>query len=148
MNITSMLTQIEALIKNYFGEALIWDEKSGGLRGKYFYTNFKGTQTGIFLGFLMNSDLVNPKKCVVFVFGDPKCRLTRDLARETEKLLIQLKEGIVRKGVHKINFTLVKQDLPSLVSTIDIGKDDNEAIKFFEESLLLFVQTGLSTRAS
>ena len=144
MNLNLFLTQIEALIKSYFGEVLIWDERSTGLRGKYFYTQSRSAQVGIFLGFTINSDLSKPQKGIVFVFADPKSRILRDLTRETETLLDQILVEINQKDSLKINFVLVKGELPSLVRTINIEQENEaKAIEFFRESLLVLVKTGL-----
>lgn len=145
MDLSSLLSQIEELITSYFGKVLIWDERSAGLRGKYFYTDIRGTEVGIFLGFTMNTDLMRPHKCIVFVFADPKSRIKRDLIRETESLLEEMMKEIGQKDSIKINFLLVKGDLPSLVRTADIDpQNEAKTIRFFKESLQLLVKTSVS----
>ncbi len=137
-----MLNEIEVLIRDHFGEVLIWDEKAAGLQGKYFYTAIRGIQAGIFLGFTMGSELLKPEKCIVFLFADPKSKIMKRLAVETEDLLRKIMKEIGQKYSSKINFALIKKDLPSLVRTFNIDQEgETNAMDFFAESLLLLKST-------
>ncbi|MFQ5940577.1 MAG: hypothetical protein ACE5KA_02615 [Nitrososphaerales archaeon] len=144
MDLNSLLTEIDGLIRSHFSDALIWNEGSAGLRGKYFYTKTRGMEIGIFLGFTIDSEILKPHKCLVFVFADPRSRIVKDLATETEVLLEQMVCEIGQKHSLKSNFVAVRGDLPSLVRTLNIEQENEaKAMEFFKESLLVLVKSGL-----
>jgi len=125
-----ILYTIELLIKDNFKDAIIWDEKSLTLKGKYFYTNIKGVQVGIFLGFTIKDE--RPDRCIVFCFSDPKGRVDKSIAESLECIFINLNNRLKGKG-----FVLIKDDLPAVVKkSTGIDTMDEKGIpKFFKESL-------------
>ncbi len=125
-----ILYTIELLIKDNFKDAVIWDEKSLTLKGKYFYTNIKSTQVGIFLGFTIKDG--KPDRCIVFCFSDPKGRVDKSIAESLECIFINLSSRLKGKG-----FVLIRDDLPAVVkkSTSIDTMDEKGTLKFFKESL-------------
>jgi hypothetical protein len=127
---SSILYTIELLIKDNFKDAIIWDEKSSTLKGKYFYTNIKGVHVGIFLGFTIKDG--RPDRCIAFCFSDPKGKVDKSIAESLERIFINLSSRLKGKG-----FIFIKDDLPAVVkkSTSIDTMDENGILEFFKESL-------------
>jgi hypothetical protein len=129
-----ILYTIERLIKDNFKDAIIWDEKSLTLKGKYFYIGIKGVQVGIFLGFTIKDE--RPDRCIVFCFSDPKGRVDKSIAESLERIFINLSIRLKGKG-----FIFIKDDLPAIVkkSANIASMDEKDILEFFKESLYMLL---------
>lgn len=144
LDTSSFLTHnVERLIRDNVKDAVIWDEKSLALKGKYFYLSIRNVQVGIFLGFTINDRRVD--RCIVFCFSDPKGRVDKRVAELLEHIFSNLSSILSDKG-----FTLIRDDLPALVrksGSID-SMNESSILEFFKESLCILLNTLNNLRGS
>ncbi len=134
------LDTIERIITNNFKDVLIWEQRSGGLRGKYFYVKYEKKEIGVFVGYIMD-DSYNIEGCTTFFFVHPALSMSTAEVSRIERLFhkIMIRANISLRS-HPYRF--IKSGLPALVRSIyfDSNCTIDISTNFFEESLAIMKQ--------
>jgi hypothetical protein len=132
-----LLESLQRVINKNFKDALIWDQTSEGLNGKYFYVKYDGKEIGVFMGYITESGKV--KGCTVFFFVHPVFSMSPSDVKKIEKLFHRI---MVRANLNLRNYPykLMRSGLPALVRSMYFtnAKMGNES--FFEESITVVKQ--------
>ena len=131
--------QLERIINNNFKDALTWDQKTEGLRGKYFYVKYEEKEIGIFVGYITDESH-EIRACTTFLFVHPLLCMSSQVT-SIEKLFhkIMIRANIKLK---RYPYRIVTSGLPALIRTmyLDKGYEMNIANSFFDESLAIMKQ--------
>lgn len=136
----SALENIQLIITKNFKDALVWDQRSGGLKGKYFYVKYTEKEIGVFIGYTTDKS-GNIKGCTTFFFVHPINSMVPAEVKNIEKLFHKI---MIRANMslNKYPYRLVRSGLPALVRNMyfDGGNKTDAAINFFEEALAIVKQ--------
>ncbi len=128
---------IEHVISDNFGSALTWEQRSGGLLGKYFYVRYEGKEIGVFMGYMLDG-FSKIKGCTVFFFAHPALCLSNSEDGSLEKLFHKI---MIRANMrlNRYPYRLVKHTFPAIVRSLyfDNEYQTDSTRRFFEESFVI-----------
>jgi hypothetical protein len=137
-DLESSLKELEAFLKNWFKDAIIWDQNGTSLVGKYLYLRFEQAKIGLFIGYLLDQES-KIKACVAFIFPHPSLSLSSDESGMTRRLFYRI---LIRSNL-KLNgnpYRMVNgRKSPTIIRTLFFNDKNNDGInsslQFFTESM-------------
>jgi hypothetical protein len=132
------LKDIESLLKNEFGDGIVWEQKSSDFVGKYIYMKYNEDEVGFFLGYVIDGQ-AQIKTCVSSIFPHPSVAMHSNervnIGRRKFYAILIRANLKLKKNQYRM---LTGRKLPALIRTLALKAgnfDNNEAIEFFKQSV-------------
>lgn len=130
----ALLSGLNALLRDSFKNAIVWEQRDADIIGNYVYIKFEGRELGMFMGYVIgqSSDI---RGCITFLFAHPTSgtAVTEYKVRLFHKLLIKFN---LRLGANRYKYVNGKS--PAIIRMKYFAQDNFAAATseaFFKESI-------------